>query len=505
MVARRPDEQDFSASLTGKLAVLIAIFLTVPIILYTQFHAADQDKQALLLQSVNEQARLVAQALKPGLADSSQLLPSGLAGAIRHLATEGTSIKVLFRPKGGKNPDSFFYVASEPPVPVEHLRRERERLIELGVLDRLTDTCEGDLPLAQHYVNPAGLEQVVTSVNPVLTKSGCWAIVIAHSTTAYQKLAIGRAYWETPEIRFAAIIYAGMAVLVFTMFYGAWRGMRQFTDLARSIRIGGGSGRSFAAEGNVLEVAGLANELDRLVGALEESSKSIRQAAEENAHAFKTPVAIIRQSIEPLKRVIAQDNERGARALEVIENSTERLDHLISCAWRMDEIAADLVDPPREEVALSELTIRMMRGYADLFSARNIYARTQISEDVVVRAGEELIETVIENLVENALTFSTTGRSVWVGLDTRDGSAELTVEDQGPGVPDDDLERIFERYYSRRPSEKGQQKTDGGERRHFGIGLWIVRRNVEAVGGSVKAENRAEGGLCVTVTLPLAT
>ena len=67
---------------------------------------------------------------------------------------------------------------------MEHLRGERERLIELGVLDKLTETCKGELPVAQRYVNPAGQEQIITSVNPVLTPAGCWAIVIAHSTAA---------------------------------------------------------------------------------------------------------------------------------------------------------------------------------------------------------------------------------------------------------------------------------------------------------------------------------
>lgn len=503
-MARRPDEQDFSASLTGKLAVLIAIFLTVPIILYTQFQEADQDKQALVLQGVNEQARLIAQALQPGLTKSTQPVPSGIAGAIRHLATEGTSIKVLFRPKEGRNPDSFYFIASAPEVSLEFLQGERQRLIELGVLDKLSGTCEGELPVAERYVNPAGQEQIVTSVNPVLTSAGCWAIVIAHSTAAYQKLAIGRPYWETPEVRFAAIIYAGMALLVFTMFYGAWRGLQQFADLARSIRIGGGSGRSFAAEGNVLEVAGLANELDRLIGALEESSKSIRQAAEENAHAFKTPVAIIRQSIEPLKRVVAEDEDRGARALEVIEKSTDRLDHLISCAWRMDEIAADLVDPPRQEIEFSLLLTRMMRGYADLFHSQDVTARTEVEKGVVVRAGEDLLETVIENLVENALTFSSPGGAISVVLEARDGNAVLKVEDEGPGVPDEDLERIFERYYSRRPADQSPAESEGGDRHHFGIGLWIVRRNIEAVSGEVHAENKPDGGLRVTATLGLA-
>jgi len=482
----------------------MAIFLTVPIILYTQFREADEDKQALLLEGVNQQALLVTQAMRPLLEERAQPLSSDLMAAIGHLATEDTSIKVLFRPQGESHPDSFYYIAAAPEAPLLFLQGERDQLIELGVLDRLAETCEGALPVAIKFTNPEGQDQVITSLNPVLTDSGCWAIVIAHSTTAYQKMSFGRPYWETPEVRFAIIIYAGMALLVVTMFYGAWRGLHQLAALARSIRVSGGTGRSFAAEGNVLEVAGLAQELDRLVGALEDSSRSIRQAAEENAHAFKTPVAVIRQSLEPLKRVVADDSQRGSRALEVIEKSTERLDHLISCAWRMDEIAADLVDPPREEVLFSVLLERIMAGYTDLFRGRGITADVRVDKNVIVLADEDLLETVIENLVENALTFSPAEGTISVSLERQEDDAILIVADQGPGVEEEDLERIFERYYSQHPSEEEdgepEPQTDS---RHFGIGLWIVRRNIEAVGGTAQAENRSKGGLQVMVRLPL--
>jgi two-component system, OmpR family, sensor histidine kinase ChvG len=504
-VSTRGQGDNFSASLTGKLAVLIAIFITVPIVLYTQFRAADQDKQKLLLAGVDEQARLITEAVRPTLEKGTQRLPTGLTDVIRNLATDGTSVKILFRPEDGHNPDSFFYIASAPEVPVDLLQGERDRLIELGVLDKLAETCAGDLPVAKSYVNSAGQEQVITSVNPVLTDGGCWAVVMAHSTTAYQKLELGRPYWETPEVRFSALIYGVMAFLVFTMFYGAWRGFQQFADLARSIRIGGGSGRTFAAKGNVLEVAGLAEQLDRLVGALEGSSRSIRQAAEENAHAFKTPVAVIRQSIEPLKRQIDATDERGARALEIIEKSTDRLDYLISSAWRMDEIAADLVDPPRNRVEFSVLLTRMMGGYGDLFRSHKIAASVNADNNVVVRAGEDLLETVIENLVENAVTFSPPGGSISIGLHVLKSHAVLTVEDQGPGVPSEDLERIFERYYSHRPADQQNDDPNGGRQpRHFGIGLWIVRRNMEAIGGTAIAENTGDGGLKVTARLPVA-
>jgi two-component system sensor histidine kinase ChvG len=109
-----------------------------------------------------------------------------------------------------------------------------------------------------------------------------------------------------------------------------------------------------------------------------------------------------------------------------------------------------------------------------------------------------MVETVIENVVENALSFTPNGGTIEVRLDrVGDRHAELTVGDTGPGVPAENLERIFERYFSRRQHVRGQEA-------HFGIGLWIARRNVEALGGMVRAEHRAPHGLLVRISLPLA-
>ncbi len=84
----------------------------------------------------------------------------------------------------------------------------------------------------------------------------------------------------------------------------------------------------------------------------------------------------------------------------------------------------------------------------------------------------------------------------------------LNVEDEGPGVPGESLQRIFDRYFSDRPAPHGDgeigtvpESFEG----HFGIGLWIVRRNVEALGGTVEAANRADRGFLIRVTLPLSS
>jgi two-component system sensor histidine kinase ChvG len=511
--ATKPRRRQAGSSLVGRLGVLIAIFVSVPLILYTQFLTADRDQQTLLLTSVHEQGRLIAEALRPTLIQAGIAKPPALGDALERLAGEETTVKLLFRPAAGADSAGFFFVASAPPVAIDLLDAERDRLVELGVLEKLTESCEvaqppegATQPSALRYTTPAGDEQIVTSVAPVHTVAGCWAVVVAHSTAAYDRSSIGRPYWMTPQIRVAAIIYVVMAVLIITVFLGLWRSLRRFAHLARDIRTRGPGGRTFVSQNRVREFAGVAAELDRLVVTLEESSRLIRQAAEENAHAFKTPIAVISQSLEPLKRLVPDDNVRGRRALSMIEKSVEKLDDFITCARRMDEVVADLIDPPRNKVNLSVLLGRVAAGYATIFAARGLSLELEVEDNALVRASEDLLETVIENLIENAVSFSPPGAAVAVTLRKTPATVEMSVEDNGPGAPAGDLERIFERYYSRRPmppEPDGDDETGAGDPRHFGIGLWIVRRNVEAIGGKARAERGANSGLRVCITLPL--
>jgi two-component system sensor histidine kinase ChvG len=98
------------------------------------------------------------------------------------------------------------------------------------------------------------------------------------------------------------------------------------------------------------------------------------------------------------------------------------------------------------------------------------------------------------------VSFSPPGSEILVHL-TRDGTfAQLTIADQGPGVPAEQLERIFERYHS----ERGPEAAGDAASSYFGIGLWISRRNIEAMRGTIVAENRNPHGLAVHVRLPLA-
>jgi two-component system sensor histidine kinase ChvG len=307
-------------------------------------------------------------------------------------------------------------------------------------------------------------------------------------------------YWATTEVKVAAAVYLAMVLLTLTTFWSVRLGLRRFAERARAIRERGGAGGSFGAQNDIPELGDVADEFDRMVEVLQNSAYDIRRAAEDNAHAFKTPIAVIRQSLEPLKRAIGVENQRGVRALGLIDSSLDKLDGLVASARRLDEATADLIDTQRVAIDLSDLLSRLLNAHADVFARRRLVLRGHIAPNVIVLADEEMVETVIENLIENAVSFSPEGEAVGIRLEARSGEAELLVGDSGPGVPEESLTRIFDRYFSHRP----QQTGEGARGTHFGIGLWIARRNVEALGGTIRAENRRPNGLLMRVTLPLA-
>lgn len=502
----RPAADRFGArwaeSLWPKLVVLVFVFAAVPIILYQHFQAADREKQALLIRGVQEQGRIAAAALQPVLErfDASSL-PT-VTAVVRRIVGEQQRIRVLFRPGEITGAAGFYYIASEPPAPAETVERERADLIETGILDQLGGGCGESGRLAVRYTNPTGQQEVLTSVNPVSTKSGCWVIVTASTSAAILGSSLGRPYWRTPELQVTAAIYLLVVTVVLALFLGIWSSLRGFARLARDIRSDRSGGGSFAALNRVGELSGVAEEFDAMVARLRNSAEAIRYAAEENAHAFKTPIAVIEQALEPLRRSVPASDARSRRAVEMIEKSVARLDALVGAARRIDKAIAGLVSPPREPVDLSALAGQIVEDYAERASGRAVRLQPELAPGVTVLASEDLLETVLENLLDNAIGFSPQGGTVQVRLVRTGRRAALEVADQGPGIDPVHFDKIFDRYFSHRPPATGSAGASSGG--NFGIGLWIVRRNVEAVGGAVEAENRTGGGLVVRVSLPPA-
>ena len=153
-------------------------------------------------------------------------------------------------------------------------------------------------------------------------------------------------------------------------------------------------------------------------------------------------------------------------------------------------------------------TTARLRAISSAFSLssiqRGISVTRNLQEKAFVQAGQEILEEVIENILDNAIGFSPANGTITVTLTKSGSTVDLRIEDQGPGIDPKKIDRIFDRYFSLRPNpelDTGKSRT-GLILPHAGLGLWIVRRNIEALGGMVAATNRTGGGLCIHLALP---
>jgi two-component system sensor histidine kinase ChvG len=484
-----------SRSLAGKFVALAAIFLILPLTLYAKFEAADAGRQAFLLRTLQVQGRLAAQVLEPVLTRVGGRSLLDAAKAVETLANDQIRIKLLLRPAG--RGDTFFLVAASPPIDQSNLDKERVQLGNTGILPNLDESCGSNHPLAVRYSGTSGEEELLTSISPLYTEAGCWAIITSYATADLVSSSLAKPFSDTPEVQLAMAFYGLMAVLMAMAVTGMLFDLRAFAKLAHRIRQGGAAGeQSFAAVAAIPELLPVAREFDHMVATLDASARSLRETAEDNAHAFKAPIAAITQSLEPLRHCSAGE-PRASQALQTIERALERLGQLVNASRRLDEGAAELMKAKLQVIDLAALAANMAHAYHRLHSAQGLKVIARTGGPASVVATEESLETIIENLLDNAVSFSPPQGSVRVNVANSGRKVRLSVEDDGPGVPTDQLELIFRRNFSDRP------RSDNSEP-HFGIGLAVVRRNVELLGGQAHAENVMGAGLRVVITLPAA-
>ncbi|HEX6958807.1 MAG TPA: HAMP domain-containing sensor histidine kinase [Ferrovibrio sp.] len=416
-----------------------------------------------------------------------------------------TILKLMYSPASEKTGDRFFYVASSPEATPDQVGAELESLAGHGILQRLSQSCEWSSSLDLRYRQANGQEEIMTALQPIQTRWGCWVLISAHPVSEFLNVSIGRSYWQTQEIRIAAAIYFTFALLAILIAWSVWRSLHHFRRVARQVRQGRADGRTFADRNVVPELTSVAADFDRFVGDLHKVAQEIRQTAEDNAHSFKAPICTIQSSLEPLKRIVPEGSERAKRAIVLIESSIQRLHALVNASQRLDYNTADLIDAPREAVNLTNVIADVLFRYRETLAERQIRLVRTLADNVIVHAGKGVLDVVVENILDNAISFSPPESTITVTLTQEYGKILLRIDDEGPGIAPDKVVHVFERYFSLRPKKIEDVRREGRRNLdHSGLGLWIVRRNVEALGGRVAAMNRITGGLSVQVMLSAA-
>jgi two-component system sensor histidine kinase ChvG len=482
-------------SFTLKLALLAIILLSVPLILYWQFSRAEKEQLAVISNAVVQSNHVLAGMLESHFEKFSSEPPEVLQQALARAAVGDTHIKILVRLKNTRN---FVYVASVPAVSAGYLRAERDELVQSGIFDLLGPSCDGDTDLDMRFMNPSGGREVLSAMTPVHVDGNCWVVITAQDAARLARTPIGLPFWKAPTALVSGSIYLVATALVFWLFGHLWNNVRRFRRAARQIRMRDRGAASFGRTNTIPELTGVAEDFDSLVDALLGSQQRIKEAAEENSHALKTPLGVIAQSVEPIRRALPPGENSAQRSLQLIERSVLRLDALVTARRDLDVDTADLFYPERRPLNLSTFLNRMLDSYDAAQDKQAKRLVRHIAPNVKVYANEDALETVIENLLENALSFTPPGGTVEVRLYAEGGRVNLAVCDDGPGVSAHDMHRLFERGFS---SRAGAMPGTDVSARHQGLGLWIVKRNVESLGGTVGARNRASMGFEVVACL----
>jgi two-component system phosphate regulon sensor histidine kinase PhoR len=213
------------------------------------------------------------------------------------------------------------------------------------------------------------------------------------------------------------------------------------------------------------------------------------------SHELRTPLTAVRGYVEVLMEDPGESKQRK-KFLEVIDRHTGRMERLVRDLLRLARLDA-LQESAELQATDAEGLLRSVSG--DLVER---IQRQHISVDISVEPDAATIEAdptklhdALRNLIENAVNYSAEGGRIELGARLEGDRVLLSVADHGPGVPEADLDRVFERFYR---VDKSRTRDPGGT----GLGLSIVRHLVELHGGRVWAHNRREGGAVFTISLP---
>jgi two-component system sensor histidine kinase CpxA len=250
---------------------------------------------------------------------------------------------------------------------------------------------------------------------------------------------------------------------------------------------------SAGLEGRKDELAVLARDFDAMADQLRANRGAITRLLRDISHELRSPLARMRLAVGLARQPTADPS----RQLDRMEREIERLDGLISQVLKLARLSGTDAPFERETFDVDEVIEEVVRDANFEGAAKGCTVQTVGTAKISVSGNRELLRSAIENVLRNAVRYSPKGARVDVAVERSEAGLTVSVRDQGPGVPDSEVDRIFEPFY--RVAESRDRDT-GGE----GIGLAITSRVMKAHGGSAKADNRAGGGFEVRLSLPLA-
>ncbi len=322
-------------------------------------------------------------------------------------------------------------------------------------------------------------------------QAGPWRVQIASPLVMNDRLLASFLRIAVVLLGLALAAGAGLGY-AFTRF--ALRPVRVIEQTASRIR-GDNLGERIPVPHSRDEIAALAGLLNRMFDRLEGSFNQVRRFTADASHELKTPLALLRLNAERLRTRVADDSEAAAAADELLAQA-DHLHRIIEVLLFLAKADAGVLNPAMQVGNPQTLLAGLVEDAAALAEDRGAQFRLVRNDSGCARFEPTLLRQLLMNLLTNALKVSAAGAMVQLESVCADGRWQMRLTDEGPGLPPEQLERVFARFVRHEP-------TAGGGSGH-GLGLAICRSIAELHGGTIRAENRRDrAGLIVTVDLPL--
>ena len=295
------------------------------------------------------------------------------------------------------------------------------------------------------------------------------------------------------------VLVIGMALVALTVFGPARRRLRAVQDAAERLGLGDTAARAPEQGGDEVSAVAvsfnrMADELERRAAALEAADRTRRQLLADVSHELMTPLTAMRGYIETLAmQDVRLDAETRTRYLGIVEDETHRLERIIGDLLEVAKLETGGITLRHDVVSVAALFDRVRARHEREAAARRVELTTEIGAGADTLKGDpDRLEQALQNLVANALRHTPDGGVIALAAARRNASTIMTVRDSGPGISDDHLPHIFDRFYK---ADSSRRAASGS-----GLGLSIVKAIVERHGGTITARN--DGGAVFELTLP---
>ncbi|MBD2433134.1 HAMP domain-containing histidine kinase [Fischerella sp. FACHB-380] len=301
--------------------------------------------------------------------------------------------------------------------------------------------------------------------------------------------------------QFAIVIWTVLGTLVFILllctFISEWlaRSLSRPIQTMKNFAIRLGSGHF----GDKLQIR-QSNELDQLALELNRMSERLASLDQERraflanvSHELRTPISNVLVTVEALRNGAASDPAVSDRFFQNVEDETKRLSRLIGDLLDLGRLEAGVTLLEKQHIQLVSLIKRAVRAVETRLQNSQISVQVNVADLQIQGDSERLLQALL-NLLDNAIKHSPPNSQILITGSKEGKQAVVTIRDQGQGVKDSDLSRIFEQFYTGDHSRKG---------RGVGLGLAIAKRIIEAHGGSITVSSKVGEGATFTIYLPI--